>query len=110
MVKDIVKALIVTTVNRYSNLKCDSNWLAREMVIKDLKNILGYVESIQEDSKSPVAVVLSVENYKCEEYRKALNKVLNNLRLIDEPNLGDSYINASIDTIMKVVEEKSERK
>lgn len=106
MVKDIVKALIVTTVNRYSNLKCDSNWLAREMVIKDLKNILGYVESIQEDSKSPVAVVLSVENYKCEEYRKALNKVLNNLRSIDSPNPADSYIDESIEIVKKYVEGK----
>ncbi|MGH4125632.1 MAG: hypothetical protein ACREV6_22195 [Clostridium sp.] len=40
-----------------------------------------------------------------EKYRQALEEVLMNLRSVDEPNSGDSYINDSIIIITKVLEE-----
>jgi len=40
-----------------------------------------------------------------EKYRQALEEVLINLRSIDGPNQADSYINDSILTITKILEE-----
>ena len=45
-----------------------------------------------------------------EKYRKALKKVLVNLRSIDGPNVADSYINDSIKLITNVLKEENKWK
>ncbi|GAA0061706.1 hypothetical protein [Clostridium sp. CTA-1] len=59
MMKDIVVALLTTTIDRYSDLKCDRNWLPKEMVIKDLTGILDYIADLKEADKQPITVVLN---------------------------------------------------
>lgn len=71
----------------------------------ELNDLLDYVEDIPEDSKLPVTVALNEGNCKCEIYKQVLEEVLSNLRLIDSPNPADSYVNESIETIKKVMEE-----
>lgn len=103
MVKDIVVALLTTTINRYSELKIVN--VSRDVICMDLTTILDYVGDIPEDSKRPVTVVLNEGDCKCEIYKQVLEEVLSNLRSIDSPNPADSYIDESIEMIKKVMEE-----
>lgn len=103
MVKDIVVALLTTTINRYSELKIVN--VSRDVLCMDLITILDYVEDIPEDSKRRVTVVLNEGDCKCEIYKQVLEEVLSNLRSIDSPNPADSYIDESIEMIKKVMEE-----
>ena len=57
MIKDVVIALLTTTINRYSDLRFSGNMIPREIIIKDLTGTLDYVADIPED-KQPITVVL----------------------------------------------------
>lgn len=76
MVKDIVVALLTTTINRYSDLKCDRNWLPKEMVIKDLTGMLDYAADVKETDKQPITVVLNnnMDITRLQEYIKELEE------------------------------------
>lgn len=43
-----------------------------------------------------------------EKYRKALEEVLMNLRMIDGPNEADSFIEESIEIIMEILKDEGE--
>lgn len=59
MVKNIVVALLTTTINRYSELKFSENSIPKGMVTKDLISILDYIVDISEEDKQPITVVLN---------------------------------------------------
>lgn len=76
--KQVVIALLITTINRYSDLKCDKNWLPKEMVINDLTGILDYVADIKVEESESNEVLNTF--YEIVMENKNLNKMVRDLK------------------------------
>lgn len=85
MIKDIVVALLTTTINRYSELRFSGNMIPREIIIKDLTGTLDYVADIPED-KQPVTVVLgnNEEVERLKSYIRELEDSCENMNQVEE--------------------------
>lgn len=78
MIKDVIVALLTTTINRYQSI--DKSMLYKPEVLNSLNIILDYVEDIPEDNSKPTTVVLcGSENEKLEKRIHELEESCENM-------------------------------